>query len=275
LLPFSFTATSNCEFYLKWSHSGYQDDNGNTLQSTQVLINGNPIDTDILVTINNGVVTDTQGLISNNIEYPIWLTSGDIVTIRVTQNTAGVHHDTFTNITAYAVARTSSPMTLTKQGGGSPSWSGIGTVDSHYVRAGSTAIENINTAQSIVFTIKKSGTFYYTATLSNYPDDNSSVVDLYKSNKLGLKGLVFNDRKESVLKSLSNIINTFPSPLSVKAAPRGLRSSNVASIFSTLKSGRNVTNQSRILGTRKLPAALPVIGGKRNTRKRKNKNKNK
>ena len=184
LLPFNFTATSNCEFYLKWSHSGYQDDNGNTLQSTQVLINGNPIDTDILVTINNGVVTDTQGLISNNTEYPIWLTSGDIVTIRVTQNTAGVHHDTFTNVTAYAVARTTSPITLVQNVRGDPSWTGLGNVDSKYSMSGSFITSYFSATlpnKKATFAVKKTGTFYATATVSNYPDDNSDALDIYKN----------------------------------------------------------------------------------------------
>jgi len=185
LLPFNFTATSNCEFYLKWSHSGYQDDSGNTLQSTQVLINGNPIDTDILVTINNGVVTNTQGLIfAFSSEYPVWLTSGDIVTIRVTQNTAGVHHDTFTNITAYAVARTTSPITLVQNVRGDPSWTGLGNIDSKYSMSGSFLTSYFGATlpnKKATFAVKKTGTFYITATVSDYPDDNSDALDIYKN----------------------------------------------------------------------------------------------
>ena len=178
LLPFNFTATSDCEFYLKWSHYGANDDNYRP-QATQILINGNPIDTDRIASTE----TQIQGLISNSVEYPVWLTTGDVVTVRVyREDTASGPIDTYTSVSAYAVARTTSPMTLTKQGGGSPSWSGIGTVGSQYVSAGSTEIYNINfNTGSIIFTVKKSGTFYYTAIVSDYPDDNFAVVYLSKN----------------------------------------------------------------------------------------------
>jgi hypothetical protein len=190
LLPFNFTATSDCEFYLKWSHYGANDDNYKP-QTTQILINGNPIDTDRIASTE----TQTQGLISNSVEYPIWLTIGDIVTVRVyREDTTYGPIDTYTNVSAYAVARTASPMTLTKQGGGSPSWSGIGTVGSKYVRAGSTEINNINfNSNSIIFTVKKSGTFYYTAIVSDYPDDNYSIVYLSKNGASPLIGDAFNE----------------------------------------------------------------------------------
>jgi len=184
LLPFSFTATSNCEFYLKWSHSGTSDDNYRA-QTTQILINGSPVDTDPLSFGVNGVATDIQGFISNSVEYPIWLTAGDVVTVRVYRTL--IDHgpiDTYTSVSAYAVARTTSPITLVQNVRGDPSWTGLGNVDSKYSMSGSFITSYFSATlpnKKATFAVKKTGTFYATATVSNYPDDNSDALDIYKN----------------------------------------------------------------------------------------------
>jgi hypothetical protein len=226
LLPFNFTATSDCEFYLKWSHYGVSDDNYRA-QTTQILINGSPVDTDPLSFGFNGVATDIQGLISNSVEYPIWLTAGDVVTVRVyRQDTTHGPIDTYTSVSAYAVTRTSSPMTLTRQGGGSPSWSGIGTIDSKYVRAGSTEINNIGISNSIIITVKKSGTFYYTGTVSDYPDDNTSGFTLYKN---GISTAQYIDEGQTVTRSVSVSVGDI---LEIRSGSNGPVGSNYASNIS-------------------------------------------
>jgi hypothetical protein len=208
LLPFSFTASQDCEFYLQWSHSSQDDDNGNVSHNTRILVNGAAIDTD--QPYNS---PETQGLMYRSTQYgqgtdpySIWLAAGDVVTVQVYQRSPGTNRDTYTSVQAYAVARTASPITIIKPGY-YPYWTGAGNVDSKFVLPGT--YDNINYSVTrgyslpVIFIAKKTGTFYWSATLSNYEDDNGSELNAYKN------GAFINNISEGVTatRSISVAIN--------------------------------------------------------------------